>query len=488
MGQGAGIDQRPGSGGGWGSCVERRVSRRDNSLAERGYGSETDLSEVQVEQPGRDGRRTGFRRACFFPRHRIRRLGAVRQPWNALTRIFTQAEVSEGDVREAWSETAARLGLVRLGWISHVEAVGGVLAHPSVLAFPTEKAIARWRALASVGAHDRTEEIRSIEEPGGTLVAGAPKGGLPAGRVLRELATLAVALERSESVRQAWRSAERRAVQARRTVAASHDLRNELTRALLLLERGEERDLSGARRALRGARDLAQGALAVASDGDVAVSRLESAHLRTLLSEECVAATASARVVSSGMPRLRVKCPAGLRALVEPATFRRALRNLVTNALEATAKRVSTDEGADVAVVEVAAEHHAPEERFALAGFGARVTVRDEGVGMERRELEQYLAPREGCALLRSSGSTGVGTASLQLALEASGVPIRVRSSVGVGTSVELLVRCVKSRREGVPPILVDDDLRRARRTADRDGVWAVDRAVAAELLASSAS
>ena len=351
-----------------------------------------------------------------------------------------------------------------------------------MLAFPTERAIARWRALASLGALDRTEEIRAIEESGGVLVAGAPQGALPAGRVLREVATLAVALERSESVRMAWRSAERRAAQARRTVAAGHDLRNELTRALLLMERGDGQDVTAARRAVRAARDLAQAALAADSDG--AVAPLEPVSLRALISEECVAATASARVPSSRMPRLRVKCSADLCALVEPSTFRRALRNLVTNALEATAKRTSATDVHDAAVVAVSVEPSAPPGRFALAGFGAQLTVRDEGVGMERSELDRFLAPRAERAIDGGNGSTGIGTASLQLALEANGIPIRVRSGFDRGTSVELLLRLVHPGQSEGASVLVEDDLRRARRESAAQRAWAVDCPAAAALLA----
>ena len=47
-------------------------------------------------------------------------------PWHSLTELLlTPGDVPEGRLREAWEETAGRLGLVRLGWIPDGDPGGG---------------------------------------------------------------------------------------------------------------------------------------------------------------------------------------------------------------------------------------------------------------------------------------------------------------------------------------------------------------------------
>ena len=119
-------------------------------------------------------------------------LAIVGHPWHSLTELLlTPGEVAEGRLREAWEETAGRLGLVRLGWIPDGAPRGG---DDEALAHPTLRAIVRWRHAAAPGgaaaSGSAAEDLAVIQGAGGRLIAGARRGGLPNRRSLEEVAAL----------------------------------------------------------------------------------------------------------------------------------------------------------------------------------------------------------------------------------------------------------------------------------------------------------
>lgn len=426
-------------------------------------------------------------------------------PWHSLTELLlTRGEVAEGRLREAWEETAGRLGLIRLGWFPRGGAFDG---GQELFVHPTLRAIARWRHASAPGgapaSGDAAEDMMVVQGSGGRLIAAAPRGSLPTRRTLEEVAALAAALHARRKDRAALELAQDRARGARRALAAAHDLRNELTRALLFEARSrqESREADGSataargelERALRAARDLAQEALR-SGDGSNFARPLEDLPLRTTLVHECRAASEAARIEPDATPRLRLRAPADLRVLVRPRSFERAIRNLVTNALEAAARRRGARGTVSVWAEPLDAETRDPEiERRLAAGFTWTLAVEDDGAGIDPERLHRFLdaPPAEERALARGMhpASTGLGTASLAVALEESGLPIRVRSREGSGTRIDLALRELPD--EPVR-IIIDRDLRRGpRRQQERGGAaaaWWIANEDAAALLGSTAA
>ena len=433
-------------------------------------------------------------------------LASVGHPWHSLTELLlTPGEVADGRLREAWEETAGRLGLIRLGWLpggGDADGGGELLVHPTL------RAIARWRHAAAPGGAPASggaaEDLTVVQGSGGRLIAGARRGCLPARRTLEEVAALAAVLQARRQERAALELARERARGARRALAAAHDLRNELTRALLFEARsrhaddGEDGPAAKAReeleRALLAARELAQEALR-GGDGSRFSRPLEPLPLKATLEEECRAAREAARVVPGASPRLRLKAPANLKVLVRPGSFERAIRNLVTNALEAAARRRGA--GGTVSVWaerrEPGADHPEGDRRFA-AGFTWTLAVEDDGAGMGPERLERFLdAPPANSHAPDGStrpASTGLGTASLAVALEESGLPIQVRSQPGCGTRIDVALRQLPTTPMH---IFVDRDLRRGpRRCMEAGGAnaawWLANDDAAALLGNASAS
>ncbi len=430
-----------------------------------------------------------------------RHTGPVGHPWHSLTELLlTPGEVAEGRLREAWGETAGRLGLIRLGWIPGgiaVEEEGSLLVHPTL------RAIARWRHAAAPGgtaaSGDAAEELAVVTGSGGRLVAGARRGDLPTRRTLEEIAALAAALDARRQDRAALELARERSRGARRALAAAHDLRNELTRALLFQERSRAEDEAGTAardelaRALHAARELAQEALR-GDDGSLFAHPLEALSLRATLERESRAASEAARIEPGASPRLRLRAPADLKVLVRPGSFGRAIRNLVTNALEAAARR----RGAAGTVslwterLETGGED-AERDRRVAAGFTWILAVEDDGAGMNSERIQRFLdAPPADTRAPGRSGrpaSTGLGTASLAVALEESGLPIQVRSRTGAGTRIDLGLREAPSTPLR---LIIDRDQRRGHRLQREAGgseaAWWIANEDAAALLGNAAA
>lgn len=190
----------------------------------------------------------------------------------------------------------------------------------------------------------------------------------------------------------------------------AHDLRNQLTLALLELEC--VRATSGAElgplaRALADARTDCERMLAGAS------SKPQTVLLRSLLETELAAAARLSRGPTG--VRLRLRAPADVLASVDAPSLARCVRNLVTNALEAS--RVGG-----------AVEVELREELGSLV-----LEVRDQGRGMSAGELRRCLAPGT------SSGSgTGFGTASILACVERMGALLEIESVPGSGTLARL--------------------------------------------------
>jgi len=390
----------------------------------------------------------------------------VRHPWNALSELLAApVDPDEGvggglfavAAREAWTETASRMGLVRLGW----RPIGREADFD--LAYPCERALIKAEAHRPRGGFDvstpasgQEDEIR-VELASGTLVAAAPPGDLPPRRALNEVAALAAGQHARKELGQRLAGAGAVARQGRQAAAAAHDLRNELTRALLHAARGSEGDAAEVVGELAAARELAQTSLHT-DPGLSSAPRPEHVSLRALLVEESGAAGASARVPDGAGPRLRVRCARDLVVLAEPSALGRAVRNLATNALESAARGRNRPGSVDVIAERVDATP---------AGFDVRIRVIDDGVGLDSGALRSILEPvpapvRDGLASDHGKPeSTGLGTASLRVALETLGSPFRMASAPGDGATAEIALRGAPA---GLPVLVIDPDVRRGLR------------------------
>ena len=97
----------------------------------------------------------------------------------------------------------------------------------------------------------------------------------------------------------------------------------------------------------------------------------------------------------------------------------------------------------------------------------------DGGLGARRSDLRSD-APSGALPGVGMPQSTGLGTASLRLALSEVGAGLRVQSAAGLGTRACISIRSAPA--EADPVILIDGDPRRARLRIDRLGqeIWAV--------------
>lgn len=320
------------------------------------------------------------------------------------------------------------------------------------------------RALA--GAREFYVRTGPGVEPAGVLRV-VSEGGLSLGRAaLLALAEMVAGLDGVGRARE--RSAAERGERdlGRRVATVTHDLRNQLTLALLQVERlrlaadddgalgggggsvGEVLDgLDGLESVLCAARDLCASTL-----GDGPAPAKKRLVLRAVLLEEARAATALSR--RGQRVALRVRCPGDLRVHAELSALTRLVRNLVLNAVEASF------DGGRVCV----SARRASDGRVELS-------VEDVGRGMAADRVQAFLhAGRSG------SGGTGYGTASLGECLGALDAECRWETALGAGTRVVVRLPGVP-RIERPPVLLVDPDRgRRSRRAQVLDrlglGTW----------------
>ncbi len=191
-----------------------------------------------------------------------------------------------------------------------------------------------------------------------------------------------------------------------------HDLRGQLTLALLELERrgGVGGGNASVLALLRSARDLCSAGM----EGRPLVRSLE---LRPLLLAEARYLADLARGASGGGGvGVRVRCPAGLTVVADRSRLARVVRNLLVNAAEASRppSRVQI-------------------EGRALPDGRVSIVVEDQGEGMDPVRLAEYLSPERA-----SGGGSGWGGASLVSCLQALGAECAIESAPGAGTRVEV--------------------------------------------------
>ncbi len=214
--------------------------------------------------------------------------------------------------------------------------------------------------------------------------------------------------------------------QRRFTADASHELRTPLARLLLTvtgaLEEGADADQL--RKALKVAADsgremselVDQLLLLARSDAGHLDPAKEPTDLRVLLAEEVDA--------FEGQPKVTLKLPKGpLNASVAPNHFRRAVRNLIQNALN------HTDRTGQVAV-----------SGKNVQG-GVEVVVSDTGEGIEARHLPHLGERFYRVDTARTGGSgTGLGLAIVKTIVQAHGGTLDIQSEIGKGTTVKILL------------------------------------------------
>lgn len=289
-----------------------------------------------------------------------------------------------------------------------------------------------WRAIAALGGAERELGERALRRHPALLARGVrgaallgcrgPTGAprvlwlealrrpLPASARRRRLARALVTLE-ALAGRLEERECERKiAARARAVLAASHDLRHELSRAALEFERLRADPRAGAAAALAALRAARRIAGAPLTGGARCAA---SIPLAAMLSEElasCRAAVGGARVLLSCEPRLRAR--------LDELALRRFVRNAVQNALRALASG---------GTVRVAAR---------AEGALLRLSIEDDGRGMGAAEAQSLFAPGRSA----TPGGSGYGTTSLLEAARALEAELEVASATGRGTRVELRI------------------------------------------------
>ena len=212
-----------------------------------------------------------------------------------------------------------------------------------------------------------------------------------------------------------------------RADTAAHDIRNQLSLALLRLERLESGDKSGMddlRGALRAGRSMCNAFL---EGGGGSADVL----LRPVLEEEVKAA-----LYSAGRTSLRVglRCGSMLKAHVQELAVRRFVQNALLNAIAA-----APDESR--LVVEVSS---------ARPGL-LELSIADSGPGMDSARVEAaYTSGRSG------RGSTGLGSDSLLLAARDLGSMLTVETAPGHGTRTSVSLRAVRADRPA--SVVLDGD------------------------------
>ncbi len=294
-------------------------------------------------------------------------------------------------------------------WLARLEAGRATVVGP--------EALRRWPRISGSGLRT-IAAYAARERPGDRLIAGWKTPIELDARRFEEHARWAFAVDEA-------REPELPSDPALVTACATHDLRHLLTVALLEIERarlGGARDRMdvGADEALARVQRTLEEARALCETSRAAH---EPRPLRPIL--ESIARDAEIGSGRRGRVEVRVRCPANLALRVDRGPLERALRNLVSNAIEAT-----PDGGA----VELEA---APESAGEID-----VSVRDEGRGIARADLRALLrAGRSG------SGGSGLGTASVRDAVRSLGGRLLVRSRPRAGT--EFVMRLPRSPDAG---------------------------------------
>ena len=230
------------------------------------------------------------------------------------------------------------------------------------------------------------------------------------------------------------------------SAGVAHDLRNQLSLALLRLEmvRSDNMaDVDAVRGALRSGRSMCNAFLgADETNADHPLARIIEQELR-------------GAVESSLHRKVKVSMRCGAAVLVHApeSALRRFLHNAVMNAIEA-----SPDDSR--VLVEVLS-----------AGPGqVEICVEDQGVGLTSSGVARSFTPGAS-----GRGSTGVGTASLREAANALGFPLVVCTAQGAGSRVS--VKVCTARADRPVAVLLDSDPIHSiamRASLEESGWWVI--------------
>ena len=211
------------------------------------------------------------------------------------------------------------------------------------------------------------------------------------------------------------------------SAGVAHDLRNQLSLALLRLEMVRSQnmdDVSAVRGALRSGRAMCNAFLGA--------DESHEDHLLAGVIEQEVRGA----VDSSRLRRVSVAIRCGSKVLVHApeSGLRRFIHNALMNAIEA-----SPDDSK--ILVEVLS-----------AGPGRiELSIEDSGAGLSSAGVASSFAPRSS-----GRGSTGLGTSSLREAASALGFPLRVSTGVGAGTRISVHISAARAERPVA--VLLDTD------------------------------
>ena len=265
------------------------------------------------------------------------------------------------------------------------------------------------------------------------------RGGTRESDQLQALAGRALACVREREQELARESTLRERELGARAAGIVHDLRNQLTLASGLLERFQSTG-EGAeemRAVLRSAHRLAALSLRAESRG-----RPRLLELRALLLREARAAGRSRRGAS--LSPVRVGCPAELQVFEDPTPLARALRNLISNALEASPP------GHAVQVVGRLRDDARIE-----------IEVLDRGRGMGQERMRELFRPG-----VSGGRGTGWGSRALIDALDELDADLLLDSAPGQGTRARVRLRSAPVGPAAERLVLLDPDPdRRVRRT-----------------------
>lgn len=276
---------------------------------------------------------------------------------------------------------------------------------------------------------------------GGVLFVLGRPGAAPAGALVA-WADLLARLDARLAAGAARAASARELAAGRRAAAAAHDLRNQLTLAGLLCRRaaasaGRGGFLDELDDVLASAREIAAQTLLDAEPEP----RPKPLVLRTVLMQAARESAAVARSARRGA-RVLVRCPVRLRVHVDPEELARLVRNLVTNAVEASF------DGGEVRL----------EGRRAADGC-VELGVEDAGRGMDAAGVRALFSGGAS-----RSGGTGFGGSSLLAVAERLSAELEVASAPGRGTRVRVRL---PAGADGPLALVVDGDgRRRARRVA----------------------
>jgi len=300
----------------------------------------------------------------------------------------------------------------------------------------------------------RRRAPRLAVRSGGELYVAAEEGVLrclgSAARELgdadaRALVELVAGVARRDAERTRSKEAHGERALGRRAASLGHDMRNQMTLALMELERLRDTDrealeaqgFDGLKSVLEEARELCVDTLSRGKR-----STPQALGLRAILTREAQAAADVARR-STGV-RVFVSCPAGLVIHGSASVLARLVRNLLSNAIEASF------DGGEVRV-----------KARAIDAGRIELAVTDRGRGMAQSQVEELFASGTS-----ASGGTGFGTTSLFECLRDLHGELAVDTELGGGT-------CFTVRLSGAPlgdveVLIVDADARRRSVTACR--------------------